>query len=83
MHGNVSEWTCDAYGSYPKDPVVNPRRTDDPQGRVVRGGSYVCNIQNVRTAARFPTGIYRPDFASFNPKEPIGYTYVGIRLVSN
>ncbi len=41
MHGNVSEWVYDYYGSYPsgciKDPIGEKPGTD----RVLRGGSYL------------------------------------------
>ena len=59
MAGNVAEWTSDLYlaDAYSRMPDLNPEGpTDSASGtRVVRGGSYVDAMQNLRTTARLGT----------------------------
>ncbi|MGX1929331.1 formylglycine-generating enzyme family protein [Flagellimonas sp. 2504JD4-2] len=58
MHGNVAEWTLDAYdsdiydnrsGYKTSDPFVKPTKT---YPRVVRGGSWMDGSEKLRSAAR-------------------------------
>ncbi len=58
MQGNVWEWCYDAYGSYPLDE--NDEAADQPSSeevldagrRVLRGGSFLNQSSNVRSALR-------------------------------
>jgi formylglycine-generating enzyme required for sulfatase activity len=52
MLGNVWEWCDDRFGTYPSDPVTNPRSTDGDYG-VGRGGSYSRAARYARASARF------------------------------
>jgi len=52
MHGNVSEWCWDMYGSYGIGAQNNPRGTADGNYRVIRGGSWYFIDLFVRSAIR-------------------------------
>jgi len=60
MHGNVWEWCSDWYGDYPTAPQSDPTGSDYGSYRVLRGGSWIDNAWNARSAARFAL---RPDSA--------------------
>ena len=52
--GNTWEWTCSAYGAYPKQ-AYNGREDFTPgeYGLALRGGSYYQNSTSVRCGARY------------------------------
>ena len=52
MLGNVSEWVADWYGSYSKEPTVDPRGPLSGQYRVARGGSWLTVDSTARASAR-------------------------------
>jgi sulfatase modifying factor 1 len=52
LHGNVLEWTADAYGPYPSGPVTDPRLPNGVQ-RSARGGAWSMAPGEARSAARF------------------------------
>ena len=57
MHGNAAEWVIDGYANYmPQEATVNAAkdwaRTDKPDPRVVRGGSWEFPAADCRSAAR-------------------------------
>ncbi len=43
-HGNVWEWCQDWYGGYASGPVNDPLGPSSGDFRVIRGGSYDCNL---------------------------------------
>jgi formylglycine-generating enzyme required for sulfatase activity len=52
MAGNVLEWVNDWYGDYPSGPQVNPSGPASGQWRVLRGGSWSHDPEDVRAAFR-------------------------------
>ncbi len=71
MHGNVSEWVWDCYGSYETEVVANPTGPDVGSLKVYRGGGWNDFAKNMRSAYR---ATLEEDMGSFN---------IGIRLVRN
>ena len=68
LHGNVWEWVQDSYGKV-LPGGDNPLQTSSAPNRVVRGGSWSYDVQNLRSAYR----------GSGSPL--VRYYYVGLRLV--
>jgi formylglycine-generating enzyme required for sulfatase activity len=52
MHGNVWEWCLDRFGSYPRDPQIDPTGATTGWYRVWRGGGWECYYDLARSAHR-------------------------------
>ena len=72
MHGNVCEWCQDWYGDYPSGSVTDPTGPASGKYRVLRGGAFNANAQNVRSAN---LTINQPDSRSFNSGFRVARTY--------
>jgi formylglycine-generating enzyme required for sulfatase activity len=92
MHGNAAEWVIDGYANYmPQDVVVNAAkdwaRTDKPDPRVVRGGSWEFPAADCRSSARLASDDEAWKYQDPNlPLSPWWYTDdpargVGFRLL--
>ena len=69
MHGNVREWVQDWYGNYNSSRQIDPRGASTGSSRVIRGGDFNLNAQNVRSAERHR---YSPDYRNSG---------IGVRLL--
>ena len=69
MHGNVSEWVWDTYGSYETERETDPTGAESGNRKVYRGGGWNDFAKNMRSAYR---ATLEADAASFN---------LGLRLV--
>lgn len=91
MHGNAAEWVIDGYAAYKPAELVNASadwvRTDKPDPRVVRGGSWEFPAENSRAAARMGSDDKKWKESDPNlPRSPWWYTSdpargVGFRLI--
>jgi len=71
MHGNVSEWVWDTYGSYDMTRTADPTGPVSGNRKVYRGGGWNDFAKNMRSAYR---ATLEAEGASFN---------LGLRLVRN
>ena len=53
MHGNLWEWCEDKFDEYRTVVQVNPRGPEGGENRVLRGGSWIFNAGNCRSAYRY------------------------------
>ena len=68
MVGNVWEWTWDVYGSYGSGAVTDPRGAASGTIRVLRGGCWLDEAINARSAYRnFNNPDYRNYYFGFRP----------------
>jgi formylglycine-generating enzyme required for sulfatase activity len=80
MHGNVAEWCQDWFGDYPIGSTTDPLGLKDGSDRVVRGGSWISDLEHCRSAVRLKaepdargSGVgFRVAIISTLPSEPLG-----------
>jgi sulfatase modifying factor 1 len=71
MHGNVWEWTADAYCPYAKGRITDPQPQCADERKVIRGGSWYFGADSARCALRYT---HRPQDKGFS---------IGFRLALN
>ena len=69
MHGNLWEWCLDRYSKYISSPIIDPKGPAIGQHRILRGGSYIDNGEDIPVANRF-------DLSPF-----IRHSILGFRIV--
>ena len=64
MHGNVCEWCSDWYDAeyYGRSPLRDPSGPDSGSSRVLRGGGWLYDGTNCRSACRYDIGPSNRDF---------------------
>jgi formylglycine-generating enzyme required for sulfatase activity len=68
-HGNVYEWCWDRYGAYEAGAQTDPTGAVSSNTRVLRGGSWVVESRNLRSAERY------------NLDPIMGTSHTGFRIV--
>lgn len=53
MSGNVAEWCSDWFAPYSNLDATNPKGPTTGQSKVIRGGTFLSNIKNCRSAKRW------------------------------
>jgi formylglycine-generating enzyme required for sulfatase activity len=91
MHGNAAEWVMDGYGKYPEadGPLAGTDwvKTDKPDPRTVRGGSWEFSAAQCRSASRLGSDDEAwKEYDPNRPRSPWWFTTdpargVGFRLV--
>jgi formylglycine-generating enzyme required for sulfatase activity len=91
MHGNAAEWVMDGYGTYPASdgPLAGTDwvKTDKPDPRTVRGGSWEFSAAQCRSASRLGSDdMAWKEYDPNRPRSPWWFTTdpargVGFRLV--
>lgn len=71
MNGNVWEWCQDWKGAYPTGHVTDPKGPSSGNARVLRGGSWLDDAKNLRSARRFS---YPPNYHDYD---------IGLRVVKD
>jgi len=61
MHGNLYEWCWDWLGDYPESSVSDPTGAVTGSYRVLRGGYWISNGRNLRSASRYGNPQYLRD----------------------
>ena len=76
MHGNVYEWCYDWYGPYKEAIVMDPRGPAEGKEKVVRGGCFYLEEDDLNDAPAFLRSASRYSA----PPDVNFYAIVGMRL---